>query len=336
MLERDTPKPREKEQQPPATTFLEPQVVSQPILYSIVGDKHAPTYNAQPVPVPASVPVSNETPSPILYTITGHVQRPTLQDSKNPVPATSSPTDRSAILYSITANPKSTIIVEEPNKSAPVVPVPLTKTASLSPTIAPSFYLLVGQPNIPSSVPEPLKAVQSPPQQPAPILYSIIGQSHVPSSVPEPLKAMPSLPRQTAPLLYSIVGRPTMVPSTKELTTVNLVPPTEHTKVSSSESAPILYTIVGEKHAPADIPMEQSQPPAPIKKQVNNSTLYTVIGDPKKPQTMVIPQKPQQHPPVQVVKQQPLLPPPLYKPTLYPLVGKPHSPTRETVETHQK
>ncbi|CAF0831413.1 unnamed protein product [Adineta ricciae] len=326
--ERDIPMPREKEQKPLATVSLEPQVISQPILYSIIGDKRAPIHNEQPTPVSAPVPVPNEIPLPILYTITGQVQRPTLQGDKNLVPMASSPTDRSAILYSITANPKSKIIVEDPSKAVPVVPVPLTKTASLSSSTVPSFYLLVGQPHIPSSVPQPLKEVPSPQQQPVPILYSIVGQSRVPSNVPEPLKVVPSLARQSAPILYSIVGRPTVVPLTKELTTVNLIPPTEHVKASSSESAPILYTIVGEKHTPADILTEQSQPPEPIKKQVNNSTLYTVIGDPKKPQTMVLPQKPQQ---------QPLLPsPPPSKPTFYPLVGKPHSPTRETIEKHQK
>ncbi|CAF1595578.1 unnamed protein product [Adineta ricciae] len=290
--ERDIPMPIEKEQEPPATVFLEPQVISQPVLYSIVGNKSAPIQNEQPTP-----PVPNEIPLPILYTITGLAQRPTLQSNKNPVPEVSSPTDRSAILYSITANPKSKIIVEEPSKAVPVIPVPLTKTASSPSSTVPSFYLLVGQP-------------------------------HIPSNVPEPSKEVPLLARQPAPILYSIVGRPTVVPPPKELTKVNLLSPTEHVKVASSESAPILYTIVGGTHTPADILMEQSQPPAPVRKQVNNSTLYTVIADPKKPQTMVLPQKPQQQPL--------LLPPPPPKPTFYPLVGKPHSPTRETIEKHQK
>ncbi|UJR35979.1 hypothetical protein I4U23_028720 [Adineta vaga] len=304
--ERDTPVPREPEvlrsvQEPPptATVFLEPQIVSQPILYCLVGNKNVPVYDVQPASTP--VPLHEETSLPILYSITGRVQVPTLETSENPAVVSSEPADKQVILYSVIGDPKSKIILEEPNKLVPVSQEPLRNAPSVSQSTVPSFYLLIGDP-------------------------------HISSKIPEPLKEVPSLSQPTLPILYSIVGRPKIKPPVKELSIVNQPPPTQIMKVDWIEPTPILYTIVGGKHIPTNIPVDTYEPPSPTKKQVNHTMLYTVVGDPKTPQTMSLPQKIQ---PVKVHKQQPTQQPPSI-PTFYPLVGKPHSPTREEMKTQPK
>jgi hypothetical protein len=114
----------------------------------------------------------------------------------------------------------------------------------------------------------------------------------------------------------------------------DLPPPTQPIKDNSVPSAPILYTLVGETQVPNNILKKERPLVGPVKRHANDVALYAVVGGPRTPQTMTMPQKTQ---PLEPQKQQPQ---PQQKqasaPTLYTLVGKPKSPSRATVETQPK
>lgn len=253
----------------------------------------------KPVHEPPPAPVQKDTPMPILYSITGQVQRPKMAEPENVVRAASPPAERSVILYSLIGNPKSEIIVEKPIKAAEVIPVPRKDSPPVPHDPTPGLYLLVGGPQAPTEVHAPLKAVKS-------------------------------LPTQSSPILYTIVGRPKFKSVKLEPRTEKAPPPLEPAFV---QSAPILYTIVGGKTVPSDIPAEVHPPPAaPSKKQAERAVLHTTVGDPKVPKLLPSPQKIS---PVQLRKQPPLQQQPEV-PSMYPLVGKPRSPSREDMDSQPK
>ena len=147
MTERMSHRPTPIPPQPEApTVFLEPKIISQPILYSIIDGKYSPPVLEERTQ--AKKPPINTSPS--LYALNDRPRRPTIDINDNKPPA----------MYSVLGSPRPPNAHEEPinQYSQP----------------APHLYSIIGSPAHAS------RAVQVNtfnPDQPAPILYTIVGDT---------------------------------------------------------------------------------------------------------------------------------------------------------------
>ena len=271
--------------------------------------------------------------------------------SANPVDVSSPVIDKSPILYSLVGSPSHRVQIQEPIQEAPQilqqsvptlysvvgsphhqpqVQEPIKQVLPLPPPqrSTPGLYSIVGSPHVQPPSEEPIKQVlPPPPQRSTPSLYSIVGSPHVQPLSQEPVKKISSLPQQISPTLYSIVGGPVFTSRIAEADKVNFPPSMQPVKANPVQSTPIWYAIVGDRQMPINVPKENQRAPSPVKKQIKDSTMFTVVGGPNIPQAMALPRKIQ---PIQPQKQ-PQLEAPI--PTLYPLVGKPNTPSQEIMDT---
>jgi len=209
---------------------------------------------------------------------------------------------------------------------------------------------LVASPRRHVRIQEPVKEVSEIPQQSSSTLHAVVGNPHVQLPIQEPVQKTSQIPKQTLPILYSIVANPTYASHLTYTSSPDLPPLTQPIKDSSVQLVPILYTIVGETQVPNNISVENRPPLRPIKRHANDATTYAVVGGPRTPKSMTIPQKTQplepqkqqQLQPLEPKKQQPQLqsrPPKQQQalaPALFPLVGKPTSPPKENINTQPK
>jgi hypothetical protein len=273
ILERDTPilaepearKNVEVEQELQPIIFLEPKIISQPILYSIVGAKTNPTPEVQPVQM------DQEMPSPIFHSITGDPHRPNIDMSVNTLDVATPVIHKSPILYTLIGSPRLQVRFQEPIKQ-------------VSQPNAPNLYSIVGSPHPIIPTQEPITKSS---QQSSPSLYSIVGNptltphttqvntlSLSPST--QPVKANHFQP---APILYTVVGE-THVPN--NISKENYPPPAPAKKHTNNVKT---YTVAGDSSIPPSItpprkiqPLQQQQP-----QQVSAPLLYTLLGQPKSP-----------------------------------------------------
>lgn len=195
MSHRQTPVPAQSE---PATVFLEPKIISQPILYSIIDAKYAPPIPPEERTMAKKPPVDNP---PTLYALNDRPRRPTMdiEDTKSPA------------MYSVLGSPRLPYANEQPINQYP--------------QHAPHLYSITGN-SVRASRGVQVNTLD--PDQPAPVLYTIVGdtpkrteRSHdkpLPSNTePAPYtiiteKTTPRVNQQpsstTKPSMYTLVGQP--------------------------------------------------------------------------------------------------------------------------------
>ena len=214
----------------------------------------------------------------------------------------------------------------------------------------PILYNLVAYPRLQTRIQEPVKQVSDIPQQSISSLHTIIGNPHVQQPIQEPAQKTTLISKQRLPILYSIVANPTLTSRITYTNSPDVLPATQPIRDSSVQPPPLLYTVVGETQVPNNILTESRPPLGPVKRHANDVAMFAVVGGPRAPKSMTIPQKTQ---PFEPQKIQPLEPKktqrlePLKQPqqpqqqqasvpALYPLVGKPTSPPKENMQTESK
>jgi hypothetical protein len=253
-----------EEEQSQPKIFLEPKIILQPVLYSIVSAKTLPIPNGQPIPI------NQEMPSPILYTITGHPNRPTIDMSANTVNVEKSVIDQSPILYNLVGFPRLQVRFQEPVKQVPkiaqqsstnhtvIVIPPLHEPVKQIPKqSSPIFYSIVGNPiltphitqtntldPLPSIQPEKVRSVQ-----PVPILYTIVGEAQVPNHIAkENRPPLAPIKRNTTDVtMYTVVGNPSIP---RSLTIPRKTQPLQsRTPPQEQAQIPLLYPLVGKPNS---------------------------------------------------------------------------------------
>lgn len=181
----------------------------------------------------------------------------------------------------------------------------------------PMFFTITGQSHQPIIDKTETRIIQK-----SPLLHSLIGYPVI-HEVPaqEPIETVPviEVTEQNPPNLYFIVGCPAL---TINLAEIIPVAPVQPEKITPVRSVPILHNIVGEAHVPKNIPREKRPPLAPLKPEVNDVSIYAVIGDPNLPRAISPPPKAK---PLQPLKQKPPLP------ILHAAVGQANSPPKENI-----
>jgi hypothetical protein len=171
------------------TIFLEPQIVSQPILYSIAGTKPTPITDRP-------IPIITEQPSPTIYSIAGRPR--TVDMSSNSFEVRTPITDKSPTLYSLAGNSSFQNEIPESTKQL------------LQPS--PNVYSIIGSP---ARISRGVQVNTPSPVQPVPVLYTIVGDT--PPSVNKEKENRPLPPPNTVistskPTLYTLVGKPNTPP----------------------------------------------------------------------------------------------------------------------------
>lgn len=225
------------EEEPAQMIILEPKVISQPVLYSIVGAKSLPLEGKQ-----FASTIFSKIDFPLLCVVANQTSRPAniIPPTVNvppPVP------EASPVLYSLVANPRLNVQIQEPAKETAAIPQQSSST----------LYTVVGNPRMTAPIPT----------------------THVP--------AAPVTVKQTSPILYSIVANPRLTSNLTYTNTPNAPPPAPPVKPSSVQPAPILYTLVGETQVPTETVKANRTPLAPIKRQTNGNATRAVVGDPTVP-----------------------------------------------------
>ncbi|CAF0755209.1 unnamed protein product [Rotaria sordida] len=317
--------PKSKE---PTVYYIEPKRVEQSLTYSVpLSKEERDTTQPSEPEVLKSVEQEQESPpidflepkiisQPVLYSVVAE-KTPLVQNDQ---PITTNQDVDLPILYAITGQ-----------SHLPTIDMGATTSNVKTPVVdkSPNFYSLVGNPHIPIiDMGATTSNVEIPVVDKSPNFYSLVGNPHIPVQPEEPISKTSS--SQSPPNLYSIVGSPILSPNTLQTNAVDSTLLTQPAEISSVQSEPVLYTIVDEKQMPTNIPKEDHPPPAePVKKQTNDSTLYTVIGDPQIPQSMTPIHKTQPIKP-QASSQQ------IQIPTLYATIGKPNLPSTEKMTIQPK
>jgi hypothetical protein len=240
-------KPRnvEVEQDNAPTIFLEPKVISQPVLYSIVGEKNQPIQNNQPIST------NKEMPSPLFYAITGQPRRITA-DMSTSTPNVETPvTNRSPILYSLVGSPRLQPQMQEPTK----------QVVSVSQQPSPSLFSIVGGPTLTPNIPQ-TNTRQPPPStqpvkvslvEPVPILFTIVGESRVPNNTQKENRPPPAPVKKptTEVILYTTVGDPNISQTvTLPRKPVTQTPKKQEPQQQTEPSA--LFSLVGKPTSPPE------------------------------------------------------------------------------------
>jgi len=248
---------QEEETQP--KIFLEPKIISQPVLYSIVSAKTLPIPNDQPISI------DQEVPSPILYTITGHPNRPTIDMNVNKVNGEKSVINKSPILYNLVGYPRLQVRFQEPVEQVSQIPQ----------QSSPTFYSIVGNPILIPNITQ-INTLDPPPStqpqkvssfQPVPILYTIVGETRVPNRISkENRPPIAPIKRNTNDItMYAVVGDPKIPRSmpiprkTQPLQSQQPPPPPPQQQQQQQQEQvqlPFLYQLVGK---PNSIPKENTE-----------------------------------------------------------------------------
>ncbi len=245
----------EDEPEPVPTVFLESKIISQPILYSIVGAKTLPLHKKQ------SIPVKTEVPLPIFYTVTGQPHRPVTPSNASTTHVTTAVVDRSATLYPSVGNPRLHVQIQEPMKQVPQqssVSKPVQTTSKLPKQPSPTLYPVVGHPTLASAT-VPSNRSDSPPLtqptaassiQPIPILYTVVGETQVPNDISKENRSPvgPIKSHRTDASLYTVIGNPSIPQSP---TIPNRVQPLQPLKQQQTQS-PALYPVIGKPTLPSE------------------------------------------------------------------------------------
>ncbi|CAF1308732.1 unnamed protein product [Adineta steineri] len=180
--------------------FLEPQIISQPILYSIIGEKSTPI-------IDKPIPVNEEQSSPIIYSINDRPRTVDLNTNSIEDPVLYK--DKSPTLYSWVGNSyvQDEVIPEPPKTLVPP---------------SPSVYTLIGSP---ARTSRGTQLGRSSPIEPVPILYTIVDDtststststyktkekhSHPPPPSNEPVVYTVEKESNVykTPILYALVGK---------------------------------------------------------------------------------------------------------------------------------
>ena len=181
-LERETPIPIQPETQSDVpTVFLQPKIISQPVFYSILGNKTPSIMDQKPFPM------DEEQRSPIVYAITGRPRRPTIDMSVSSSQIPTPIIDQSPTVYALVGSPRVQNRLEEPPKqilqSAPTVFSIAGTSNPLNPVQEPSNQVLRPSPNLYSIVGSPARTSRGVQvgtvnhEQPSPILYTVVGDT---------------------------------------------------------------------------------------------------------------------------------------------------------------
>ena len=165
-----TPMPPEQPAEAP-TAFLEPKVISQPILYSVAGSRSTPV----PPPVGSPIPRSYDPSPPAVYSIVDRPRRQTLDMNTNNLEVPRQIDDSAPTVYSIIGSPRIQNANEEPINQ-PVLSPPSTYDAPINQQLqtAPNFYSIIGSP---ARTSRGVQVNTLDPDQPAPIVYTIMGDT---------------------------------------------------------------------------------------------------------------------------------------------------------------
>jgi hypothetical protein len=196
-------------------------VISQPILYNIVGAKTSPV-NTQPMSV------HKEPASPTLYAIAGRPRRSTVDMSVNNSEVATPITDKPPALYSTVGNPR----IQEPTNQ------------SLQPS--PNFYSIVGSPARTSRGVQVNTLVPIPP---SPILYTIVGDKQVSTNIPKENHPPPP------PTTTTVKKQPNeivvyTVDNKSDIYKIQQPQPVEKPTPYILVEKPTLYTLVGKPNSP--------------------------------------------------------------------------------------
>lgn len=213
------------------TVFIESKVISQPILYSIVGAKTIPTVNEQPTSTDENIVTKKKTPEAV---------------------------DRTPVFYTVVSNPRFHVRIEEPVKqiSEPQQSTTVLQTTANTTQSAPVLYSIVGGPShvpqvieMPTSS-EPLtQSENGETNEPGPVLYTIVGDSQAPNNIQkdsrQPLAPIKQQNGNHNPALFAVIGDPTKPRS------MTLPPNSKQTSVKqeqqlTNQTQPSFYTIIGQ------------------------------------------------------------------------------------------
>ena len=232
------------EEEPQQTVLLEPKVILQPVLYSIVGAKQIPVHqDNQPTPM-----ISKEMPAPILYNL---ISNPRLQiQPQEPVKQVSQiPKQLPPNLYTVVGNPR---LQQPPQESA-------QKSSQVSKQPLPILYSIVANPKLASftntpDVPPPTRAVTDSSAPTAPTLYAVVGETEVPNNIPKGRPPAGPVKRQANDVtMYALIGGPrtpdtmTIPPKAQPLGPLKQQPQPQQKQAS----APAFYTLVGKPRSPS-------------------------------------------------------------------------------------
>ncbi|CAM4856367.1 unnamed protein product [Rotaria socialis] len=277
LIHSETVVPIVRQSEPKPIAFLEPQIISEPVLYSIVDGNAAPVYIDQTVPTKKDVPV------PILYAITGQSRPPPvdMNATATNVPATTA--GNASSLFSLVGSPNM--------PTQPEVLIPKVSQQSSA-----HFYTIVGRPSIPLESQQPIQPITKVSQQPSPTLYPIVGSSTLTLPITEqdtpnaspPIEPVTPKSLQPVPISNTIAGNKQM-PS-ENLKENNLTLPVP---VKKQINDPILYEVVGDPKMPTSmtIPVKnqplpaikQKAPPPPQQQHSQVPMLFASVGQPGSP-----------------------------------------------------
>ncbi|CAF2199625.1 unnamed protein product [Rotaria magnacalcarata] len=272
LMPSETVAPIIEQSEPEPIAFLEPQIISEPVLYSIVDGKSTPVYIDQ------TIPTKEDVPAPILYAITGHSRPPPIDMNATATKTPATTTHNAPYLYSLVGSPN---MPKQPEKLIP----------KISQQSSANFYTIVGHPSIPREYQQPIKPITKVSQQPSPTLYSVVGsptltlpiiEQDTPDASP-PTEPVTHKSLQPAPIIYTIVDNKQMPSET--LKENNLILPVP---VKKQINDPILYGVVGDPKMPTSMtipvknqllpPIKQKAPPQQQHSEV--PMLYASVGQP--------------------------------------------------------
>ncbi|CAF1174927.1 unnamed protein product [Rotaria sp. Silwood1] len=272
--ERDTPQPSEpealrmveEEQESQPTVFLEPKIISQPVLYSVVATKTPSAQNDQ------SISTNQHIDAPVFYTITGKSNLPTLDMSATNLNAETLVVDQSSNLYSLVGNPRIPLQSQEP--------IPNT-----SQQLPPNLYSIVGSPTLSANMLQAHTVDPTPSTQPiktnsvqqAPILYTVVDEKKIPTNIPKenrppPPPAVPIKKQSNDATLYTVIGDPSMPQS---MTPTHKTQPIKPQALSQQIQIPTLYALIGKPKSPSIEKMNSQSKPSVSNKTTPSTEIRT-------------------------------------------------------------
>ncbi|CAF0861553.1 unnamed protein product [Adineta ricciae] len=254
--------------------FLEPQVISQPVLYSVAGEKYTPR-STQPVTI------TEQPPSPVLYSLNNRSR--TVDMVSNSLERSTPVIDKTPIVYSWAGNSRLQNETSELSKQH------LRAT--------PNVYSITGSP---ARTSRGVQVSTPTPAQPTPILYTIVDDA--PATVEKPRHTRPLSPpvRSKEPVVFTVDSEPNVRKQQPQPTSV-------------SPKGAMMYTLDNEPNArkqqqqiipapPKDTAIYTLENGSNARRQnqqqqqeaMATPTLYALVGKPLSP----LPQEIRSKPPV--------------------------------------
>ncbi|CAF2479442.1 unnamed protein product [Rotaria sp. Silwood2] len=254
----------EEEKESQATAFLEPKIISQPVLYSIVATKSPSVQNDQPIPA------NQDVDSPILYTITGKSNLPNIDMSGNNSNIETPVVNKSANFYSLVGNPRVSAQPQEPISKTLQQPLPNLYSIVGSPTLSPNMLQANTYDSTTSTQPVKTNSVQ-----PEPILYTVVDEKQKPTNIPKENRPPPTAPikkQAKEAVLYTVIGDPSMPQS---MTPARKTQPLKPQALPQQIQTPTLYPLIGKPNPPLMTKMNIRPKPSVLKKTSSSTELRT-------------------------------------------------------------